>query len=476
MFKRKYIITFCLPLTLLAVTGCESILDKEPTDRLSVEETFKDLDGVKTALAGAYGSLMEIETYNARLMLYPDVAAGNSHYINRQTDFLYEEYNFSQSAQEGTMQESYVSLYSTLNNVNNIIRYTPTTLYATEKNKNRVLGEASTLRALIHFELVRLYARPYAHTADASHPGIVLSLKNRSYADPLPERATVAETYAAIEEDLLNAIAFFGNSNAVFKGSSQYYFNASSAKALLAKVYLYKGDWNKAYTYANEVISSNQYQLLPNSTYAASWDAKNPSSESVFELAIGPEFSGTSLGSYYDVLDSRLTFAATNDLLSLYSETDVRGVKSLFNSKDINGTPHYFTRKYGKGGVNATNVKLLRLSEMYLIRAEAAAELNNLTQANQDLNLIRLRADTAAAELEITDKPALLDAILLERRKELAFEGNLHFDLMRRKQGISRTDCRAQVCSLPYEDDRLVLPLPKSTTDVNPKLKQNPGY
>ena len=113
---------------------------------------------------------------------------------------------------------------------------------------------------------------------------------------------------------------------------------------------------------------------------------------------------------------------------------------------------------------------------MYLIRAEAAAELNNLEQANQDLNLIRLRADAAAEELNIADKTELINTILLERRKELAFEGNLHYDLLRRKQGINRMDCSAQVCNLPYEDYRLILPIPKATTDVNPKLLQNSGY
>ncbi|NEM98417.1 RagB/SusD family nutrient uptake outer membrane protein [Pontibacter burrus] len=474
MFNRKNILAFfiCLPL----LVGCESLLEKEPRDRLSEEETFKDLDGVKTALAGAYGSLVKIETYNARLMLYPDITAGNSHYVNRQTDFLYEEFNFRQTALEGTMQDTYSALYSILNTVNNIIKYTPTTLYATEKDKNRVLAEARMLRALLHFDLARLYARPYTHTANASHPGIVVNLKTRLYTDPLPERSTVAETYAAIEEDIVTALALFENSNPVFGGNSQYFFNSNAAKALLAKVYLYKSDWQNAYKLADEVIGSKQYQLVSTNNYTSSWSATTPSSESIFELAIGPNFSGTSLGSYYDLLDSKLTFAATNDLLSLYSDTDIRGAQSLFNSKEINGTLYYFTKKYGRGGVNATNIKLLRLSEMYLIRAEAAAELSNLEQANQDLNLIRLRADAVAEELNITDKTALLNAILLERRKELAFEGNLHYDLLRRKQGINRMDCSAQVCSLPYEDYRLILPLPKATTDVNPKLLQNPGY
>ena len=119
-----------------------------------------------------------------------------------------------------------------------------------------------------------------------------------------------------------------------------------------------------------------------------------------------------------------------------------------------------------------------KLSELYLIRAEAAAEkaTPDFTLANADLNLIRKRADPSATNLNITVKNDLIDAILLERRKELAFEGNLLFDLLRRKKDVTRVDATATVKNLSTDDNRLIMPLPANTVNANKNMVQNTGY
>jgi hypothetical protein len=171
-------------------------------------------------------------------------------------------------------------------------------------------------------------------------------------------------------------------------------------------------------------------------------------------------------------------FAATNDILSIYSATDVRGRNSLFNTVNVSGTNLLFTKKYATGSVNATPVKLLRLSEMYLIRAEAAVEKTNpdFAQANSDLNIIAKRGDLSAPTINLSTKDQLIDAVLLERRKELAFEGDLLFDLLRKGKGVNRVDCNALTCSVTNTDYRLTMPLPASTVNVNSLMVQNQGY
>ncbi|MBC7417407.1 MAG: RagB/SusD family nutrient uptake outer membrane protein, partial [Pedobacter sp.] len=249
--------------------------------------------------------------------------------------------------------------------------------------------------------------------------------------------------------------------------------------ALLSKVYLYQNDWDKAFNIADLVIKSNQYTLLTDATYVSSWAGRTPSTESIFEIALEQTFSGNSLGSYYDITNNTYRmYAANNDVLGLYSTTDVRRSASMFNLITLLGTNYFFTKKYANTGTSSTPVKVLRLSEIHLIRAEAAAEKSSpdFNLANADLNLIRKRADASVTNLNLTIKSDLIDAILLERRKELAFEGNLLFDLMRRKKDIVRVDVAAIIKDLPTTDNKLVMPFPINTINANINMIQNPGY
>ncbi len=227
------------------------------------------------------------------------------------------------------------------------------------------------------------------------------------------------------------------------------------------------------------MIKSNQYTLLTESAYVASWTGRTPSSESIFEIALETTFSGNSLGAYYDITNATYRmFAATNDLLTLYSNTDVRRSSSMFNTLTLLGTNYFFTKKYANSATAATQVKVLRLSELYLIRAEAAIEKSSpdFALANSDLNIIRKRADASAINLNITVKSDLIDAILLERRKELAFEGNLLFDLLRHKKDVTSVDVFAEINNLPANNSKLIMPFPANTINANINMIQNPGY
>ncbi|GGI23383.1 starch-binding protein [Pedobacter mendelii] len=461
-------------------SSCEKILDKEPTDRISIADLFKDTQGAKTALAGAYHDLLSEDHYLKNSMVYPDLLGGNIKYSKTVNNRLEDIYNASQTPLLSSMSATYASLYAELNNVNNIISYT-TTATGSDLDKAKIIAEAKCLRALIHFDLVRAFAKPFSATTDGSHTGIVVNLKPQLYGDPAPVRVSVAQTYQAIVNDLLDAINTFDNNNGgiLSGGYKQNYFTKASAQALLAKVYLNTNNWDKAFSTADELIKSNQYSLISNVNYVASWTGRVPSSESIFEIAIETAFSSTGLGGYYDITNTTYRqYAATADITSLYSATDVRRTATMFNSIVISGTTYFFTKKYANGSTNQTPIKVLRLSELYLIRAEAAVEkaTPDFTIANADLNLIRKRGDASATTLNSTIKSDLVDAILLERRKELAFEGNLLFDLARRKKNIVRTDCNAVSCNINADDFRLVMPLPANTVIANSSIVQNQGY
>lgn len=476
--KKYYLLLAVFAITLL---GCEKLLDKEPTDKISLEDLFRDVDGSKTALAGAYKALLNEYHYDKNTMVYPDILGGNIKFSKTTNLRLDDVYNVIQTAQSSSMNDTYAYLFGELNNVNNVIKYTPTA-EGSSTEKAKIVAEAKCIRALIHFDLVRIFARPFNFTADGSHLGIPIILKPQLFADPLPVRATVAETYQAIVDDLTAALVVLDNTNVgVLKnGFKQNYFTKASAQALLAKVYLNQNKWDSAFNLADELIKSNQYTLLTNANYVNSWAGKTPSSESIFEIAVDFVSTGNSLGSYYDATNNSTyrMFASSNDILGLYSATDIRGSSSMFTSAIISSVPYFFTKKYAAGNALATPIKVLRLSELYLIRAEAAAEKASpdFTLANADLNIIRKRADLTAANLNISVKNDLIDAILLERRKELSFEGNLLFDLLRRKKDVIRVDATPIIKNLLTNDNRLIMPFPENTVNANRNMIQNPGY
>lgn len=469
-----------LSLFLIALSSCEKILNKEPTDQVSLEDLFADVSGSKTALAGAYKALSNSNHYQLNTMVYPDLVAGNIKYSKTTNVVLSDVFNAIQNATESSMNETYSGLYGELNNINNIIKYAPSAIGA-ETDKNKIIAEAKCLRALVHFDLLRVFSKAYNVSPDNNQLGVVINLKPQLFSDAAPVRSTIQQSYQAIITDLTDAINMLDNTDVgVLNGTNrQNFFTKSSAQALLAKVYLYANQWDNAYNLADAVIKAGKYTLLSNANYVGSWALKTPSTESIFEIAVEANFTGNGLGAYYDIANTTYRqYAATNDLTGLYSATDVRRSTSLFNSIAINNNTYFFTKKYAAGGTAQTPVKLLRLSELYLIRAEAAAEKSSpdLTKANADLNIIRQRADISAAPLNITAKADLIDAILLERRKELAFEGNLLYDLNRRKRDITRIDGDSQNKNLSATDFRLIMPLPINTITANSSLIQNPGY
>lgn len=467
--------------------SCQGFLAVSPRDELSNEDALGTLAGVRAAVVAAYHSLTFQEHYRQLYALYPDMAgnmdmspnAVNSGTVGESQSVPIVTWrdisNFGSRAgyENSLFGSAYAQLYRHINRVNNLIAALPELSEGGEAERQSLLGEAYVLRAIGYLSLVNLYAQHYTYTPAATHPGVPLLLRTPSTFDS-PPRATVGAVYAQIVSDLKAGAENIGP--AAQRNAKPIWLSACAAKALLARVYAYMGNWEGVVEMSSAVINTCNYSLSTGSAYLSGW-ADSGLSEAIFYVDL-QEYKADD-GSQANITAHSLIIGSgnptpvcrvTQDLLSLFPSGDLR--RNLYLP---NGKGDILCAKYPYAPNYLANFPLLRLSEQYLLRAEAYAELNNDAAALADLNRIFLRSNPGAMPLAVAGT-TLKAAIMEERRRELAFEGHLLFDLARKRQPIRRQDCNAAICSLDYPDFRYVLPVPLDAVVNNKALVQNEGY
>lgn len=492
MKKTNYIkltLSISLLFFLYVFESCSSFLEQEPGSQTSITEQLSTKTGVIEALLGTYSSL-EANVRGERFAVYADLQGGNLKFTPTASGSfkgrittpinLENVYNFQDQALSSDLQSFYNESYDIINQTNLILEYVDALSDASTEEKNNIKAHALSIRAYTHFNLTLIYSQNYTYTPNANHLGVVYNTSTLSSGIKYPSRETLSSTYALIIDDLQKALENYSN-NILFDGPKYSYFNTISTKALLARIYLYKNDWTNAFNTANEVILNSETTLTTKENYISEWEQTDlPISEVLLEFSL-PRDSGDQVGGAmsayfgYTTSTNYNKYVATDDLLALFDTNDIRKnlfleqpLSTLINENLVN-INYYFTKKFQN---NAAFVAI-RLSEMYLIRAEASMELNNLDDAKTDLNIIRSRAN--ASLLENTNN--LEEAILNERRKELCFEGHYFFDLARKHKNVSRTNgCISITCNMEYPSNKYVLPIPQSNINLNSNLKQNESY
>jgi hypothetical protein len=473
MIMRIIILVLTSLTILLTASSCEDFLDRDPEDKISNEGLFKDMEGVNYALAGAYNGLTDDNYYRKNFILVSGLKGGNikfsSNIVEMYLDRYRDTYNFDHSpADQQTAYYAYRQIYEVLDMINNIIHNIPDAKGGTQAEKDHVMGEAKALRALCHFDACRLFAQRYGHTSNAQHLGVVIVRKSPDVFDQ-PERATVYDSYKFIVQDLKEAIELLESTPE--QNKSEYWIDATAAKALLARVYLYKEDWNNAIDMATQVIEDNNHSLVGHNQYVEKWNQNEFNEEQIWILDNSYELA-EALSKYIGVpgISDKTQMTLSHDLLDLYGDDDVRGQLITTFENDTVST------KYRSSNNIESNIPMIRLAEMYLIRAEASARVGEEIQARSDLDAIRKRANPQASFPNYSGQE-LIDQILKEKRKELALEGHLFFDLKRLGRDIVRTDCNAtKNQNLEYPNPNLVMPIPKDEMDYNENMTQNEGY
>ncbi|NJO01274.1 MAG: RagB/SusD family nutrient uptake outer membrane protein [Bacteroidia bacterium] len=358
-------------------------------------------------------------------------------------------------AENGVATATWIQAYRAINTANNVLSAVDVVDAA---DRDQVRGEALFLRGIMYFELVRLYAQAWDADGANSGPGVPLVLEPTraiTEADNV-SRASIAEVYAQIIADLTEAKNLLPESNGVLA-------NTFTGSGFLARVYLQQSNFTSALTEANRVIESGEYELNDDVTEAF---FTNNSAEIIFEIQQNEQNNAgqtnNGIATFYLNVpgQGRADVEVLPAHTALYNPADTRLTDLIYAGT---GTRRPGRLSSAKWNDPTKNYSIMRLAEMYLIRAEANFRLGSTTGSAplDDINTLRSRAN-APLLTNLT-----LDDIILERRLELAFEGHRVHDVKRLK---------GMTGSFNFDAPALVFPIPRREINANPNIAQNPGY
>ena len=457
MNLTKYII---IPAVAVALTmgSCGNKLDIEPVDNISSEIALSTPADINNALIGAYTVIANGALYGNNLVLLPDIYASPG-YVNWTGTFstFRDISNQNIIATNEDVTRTWTNAYKAINIANTVLESLD--IITDEGQKAEIEGKALFIRGIMYFELVRLYGLPYETGNASTNLGVPITTKAVKKLDDIIKgitRNTVAETYTQAENDLLASISNLGD----LPG------DLAAAQGMLARLYLQQGKYDKARDLANTIIESGDYDLATN--LETPFRTPN-SSEGVFEIQQSEQSNAGSsndgLATFYSSYTNATGGKVGRGDVSIipafynsYAATDKRRTQMIYEG---NGAKTgLFTRKWYN---YFDNIPVVRLTELYLTRAECNSRLGTSTGDSplNDINKLRTRAG-----IDALSSVTLAD-ILTERDKELAFEGYKIHDLKRTKRNVG---------TYVYNADELVFPIPYREISVNPALKQNEGY
>lgn len=477
-------------------------LDVAPSDGTDADAALtssSDLDAARTGMYKALkGNSSFVDYYGQQFFVYGDVHAGDDYQYNNiggsnRASFYYDM-NYQTASEFNTSTVSWQSPYVVIGRANRIIAAAEggklSDAVEAKAKIEQYAAEAKVLRALAHFDLVRIYGKPYTEDQGASL-GVPL-VTGVLESNAKPARSTVAEVYTQVVKDLTEAIS----SNALATETEPGYVSVWGAKAILSRVYLNMGDYANALSVAEDIINSGA-ALWTRDQYFKAWDASTPNeSEFLFRLNVAGSTDNNDLNGIGNLQQrgGYKEMVATKKFVDMLTSDpkDVRNKMFLPATETeevkIYGTNKVFLNKLrGQGGNlrNVTIVPIIRLSEVYLTAAECAFRNNDKTKAVEYLNDLVKNRTTTEASLATVDN-ITLDRILIERRKELIGEGQRYFDALRNNETITRYTSEAdkgwhktlskEAQSFNRDYFKAIAAIPQAEINANPNIKQNTGY
>lgn len=456
--KKNNILIIIIALFGLTV-GCEETVDLEPTDIVVGDaSSINTLESARLLLNGSYASLISNQVGIA------DIGADNARRAPTNTGQGVFVHNWAYNEQ-GSIG-SFVGQYRALRDVNIVLDVIDgiEIVSSQEAERDRIKAEAHAVRAMAHFTLARQFSPRY----DASSEyGIPLQLTPIS-ASQLPSRASLGATYEQIMSDLETSISLFGNDNTV---SQLDFFSRPSALALAAKVSLTMRNYEDALSYANQSIAAAPTDIATISQYPLVWRDQSNAGLLLTKLRSATGYEAA----YNRVTNADIFYFGSNQIFEMYNDNDVR---KSFNFDVLAEGDYKMTKWPDVNTIPAIDGKTIRVAEMYLTVAEAAAQLNQLEAAATAINKIRQNRISDYNDITYSSRDAALQDIYMERRLELAFEGDRMYQLKRLGMSVDRDsrDCVTSPCLLEANSFLFTFPISNTEISANPNITQFPGY
>jgi len=429
-------------------TSCEGYLDESPTDAIPSEKAITDAGTARAAIIGTYNAVQGY--YASSYPTLGTITADNVIFNGTLSQYLQLDQNAIPTDNVITV-DAYKRIYEAINSANSVIASVGnvTDPLLTEAEKNKILGEAYFIRALSYFDLARGWG------------GVQLQLKPTTDLSALKgiKRSSVNETYDQVLSDLELAESLLPEDT-----STRNRAQKSTALALRARLHLYREQWDDAEKYATLVLGNSKYSLVkPFKTFFTS---PFLSSESVFELSFTTNDKNSFWNLWYpSTVGGQFTLKPSDPLIAKLNDPNIGGTRKAI----IAGTGStVYGVLYNTISSSTDPTYVIRIAELYLIRAEARAKKSkpDLQGALNDLNAVRSRADISVFESQ--NKTEIIQAIENENSVEFAFESHRWFDLVRTKRA-------GEVLGLTNTNYWL-FPIPYSDILSDPDVTQNPGY
>lgn len=502
----------------LLTTGCEKQLEIDPSQSIDASTALTTKETIEASITSIYAKLKHVRQYGRDMITHPEALADNGFATSKSGRLLNEVQNALGAHFTNTLWDNSYAAINQINLTLEAIPVLPVIPPATQTEINRWNGQLLFLRGLYYFDLVRAYAYiPGAVVDVQNNGGVPISLVGIATAEDAlawqPARAPIDDVYTQAIADLTAANTLLLN-----PGLGPNLANKAAAQGLLARINLYRKNYSEAKRWADSCINLTASRLSTIANYISLWRV-DTHTETLFQVrfATSAENIGVNeslqtsfttllvpgnpalLGGFGDLVPTLTLLAdlgitlqggmttanfAVNAVIASRN-TDIRNLLYEPGSTGRGAAKVECTKFLGKSGsiVNLDNVPVIRVSEIYLIRAEAAAAIEspvaNLANALADLKTIKSRryTDYTGSAQETTDNAAtqgqLFEEIIRQRRIELAFEGHRFFDLKRLGRDLVKAP---HFNNVAFTDIRILPPLPQSDIDNNPNLKQNPGY
>jgi len=435
----------------------------EPTlaDRLPAEILLEE--DLRQYIDGSYNIMVDYRYWGRNIIIAGEVRADNV-YANLNSGRFIAMSQMNYNSQNGDINEMMQYMYGSLANVN--IALSTEEIEGDETAINHMKGEAYAIRALVHFDLVRLFGQQHVAGQGGMNSLGVSYMTSFKGDEVYVPRSSVEEVKQFIYNDLDSALSHMSTS---LNDPSKVRMTTQAVHAIRSRVATYFREYDVARTASQAIMG--QYQITPANNVVSSWSQTTPSSSSIFELAvtdidnngidgIGNIYRGNAYGDI-QVLEPFPTDAE-------FGPNDVRNSAAMIGYDSNNRLRNL--GKYPMGAPYSDNIKVIRYEEIVLNYAEALLETNP-AEALVHLNSI------ASNRNGTTYTEANIDNILKERRKELAFEGFRFDDLVRTGRNIPNLDPNVpHHGGKQYGDTYLALPIPNREIRTNPFTSQNEGY